>query len=372
VKLAQIVTYVSDDGAFGGPVAVAVAQAVELAAQGHDVELLAGWDGVARVVAPGVKVRLFKTRRLVRAGGFSGLIAPGLVNHLRRHRRSYDAVHVHMTRDLVTLPAAAYLTRKKVRLVIQSHGQIVPDARFRARVFDALAVRRVLSRASSVIAYGGVDDGALRMVSRGRASIELLVNGVVNDTTPRDAAHGAPEVLFMARLHPRKRVMVFAEMARMLSVQPLGARFAVVGPDEGELHLVRKFIAEHDLEGVLSYEGPIPYSEVRSRLRRGSVFVLPSVNEPFPVTVLDAMAVGTPCVITDTCGLAPYLRDQSAGLVTDGTPHALAEAVLRLLSDEGLRRSTVQNAHDAVTRSFSISAVATTLSSLYQGKPARK
>src|SRR6478735_802081 len=104
MRIAHVVTYVSADGAFGGPVAVAIAQAEELARRGNDVHFLAGWDGVATLQIPGVDVRLFATKH--RAPGLSGLSAPGLRRFLGRHRDSFDVVHVHLGRDLVTLPAA--------------------------------------------------------------------------------------------------------------------------------------------------------------------------------------------------------------------------------------------------------------------------
>ena len=362
----QIVTYVSIDAAFGGPVAVAVAQAIELAACGHEVELLAGWDGLATLEAPGVRVRLFRTNSLLPAAGFSGLVAPRLLAHVRANHRSYDSVHIHMSRDLITLPVAMFLASKRAKYVVQSHGTIVPDPRIRARIFDAIAVRRVLERATSVIAYRGVDDDALRAVSRGKASIEFLVNGVESGLMPLPNPATAGEVLFMARLHPRKRVMAFAQMARLLVERGISSRFVVVGPDEGDLAALRAFIATHAMLDLLSYEGAVPYDQVRDRLRRSAVYVLPSVNEPFPVTVLEAMAVGTPCVITDTCGLAPYFEEDTAGLVTDGTPDKMAEAVESLITDSALRDSVIKNAARTVEERFSIGAVVETLLAYYR------
>lgn len=371
MKIAQVVTYISADGAFGGPVAVAVAQAIELAARGHEVELLAGWDGIASVEAPGVRVRLYRTRQLVPTG-FSGMIAPGMLAYLKAHQKEFDVVHVQLARDLITLPVASLLSRRGANYVVQPHGMIKPDSRFRARLFDRLAVRRVLRDAAAVIAYRNVDDDALRDVSRGSATIRFLENGV---TVAPDHASAvdveSPEVLFLARLHPRKRVMAFAEMAQILIRRGVSARFAVVGPDEGELAQLKTLVAENDMGHRLTYEGPISYSAVRDRLRLASVYVLPSVNEPFPVTVLEAMAVGTPCVITDTCGIAPYFVTDGAGAVTDGSPEEMADAVARFLTDRVHREATIANARGSIEAHFSIAAVVNTLLTYYASTDAR-
>jgi glycosyltransferase involved in cell wall biosynthesis len=245
---------------------------------------------------------------------------------------------------------------------------IKPDRRLRARIFDVLAVRRVLARAASVIAYKGVDDEALSIVSQGRASIRFLENGVTQDLAPVEDGLRDPDVLFMARLHPRKRVLAFADMARILRERGINARFSVVGPDEGDLESFGRFIEANKLEEHVTYEGALPYAQVRERLRRSAVYVLPSVNEPFPVTVLEAMAVGTPCVITDSCGLAPYFREHEAGLVTDGASNSMADAVELLLVDSNLRESTMDNARRTIDEHFSISAVARTLEGYYRAR----
>ena len=310
-------------------------------------------------------MRLFRTRALLPAG-FSGLIAPGLLSHVRANHGSYDAVHIHLARDLITLPAAMFLSRRGANFVVQPHGMVVPDARIRARVFDFLGVRRVLRRASSVVAYEGVDDKALWALSRGDASIKFSVNGVECGGLTNGEPSTPNEVMFMARLHPRNRVMAFAEMARILNGRHVPCRFVVVGPDEGDLQELQSFIQAHRLEGIFEYEGPIPYSEVRRRLGRSEVFVLPSINEPFPVTVLEAMAIGTPCVITDSCGLAPYFREDTAGLVTDGTPTGMADAVERLIREPAVRESIVRNAEQSIQDRFSIRAVVDALVGLYR------
>jgi glycosyltransferase involved in cell wall biosynthesis len=368
VKIAQVVTYISSDAAFGGPVSVAVAQAVELARNGHQVELLAGWDGVATVQAPGVTVKLFRTRSILPAG-FSGMIAHGLLSYVRANYGTFDAFHIHLARDLITLPVARFLSLKGAAYVVQPHGMVVPDSRLRARILDMLAVRHVLRDAAAVLAYKGVDDEALAQLSNGTASIELLVNGVEggDDASDREQSAVSDEILFMARLHPRKRVMAFAEMARTLYLRGATYRFVVVGPDEGDLAQLRAFIDTHDLTQVVTYEGAISYSEVRQRLRGSAAYVLPSINEPFPVTVLEAMAVGTPCIITDSCGLAPYFQDDSAGLVTDGTPNSMADAVQRLMDDTDFREMTVSKAKESIQNRFSIRAVAEMLLGFYAG-----
>src|SRR5439155_8382059 len=70
--------------------------------------------------------------------------------------------------------------------------------------------------------------------------------------------------------------------------------------------------------------------------RDADVFVLPSQHENFGNTAAEAMACGTPVIITDRCGIAP-LVNQRAGLVVSYDQESLELALTRLLRDESLQ-----------------------------------
>ncbi len=65
-----------------------------------------------------------------------------------------------------------------------------------------------------------------------------------------------------------------------------------------------------------------------------SVYVLPAVREPYPMSVLEAMSVGLPVVVTRDCGLASLIEHSGCGVVTDPEVPALADAVATLLANE--------------------------------------
>lgn len=365
MRIAHIVTYVSVDGAFGGPLAVARAQAEELARRGHDVDLLAGWDGEADFSVPGVNVGLFPTRRI--APGFSGLIAPGLIRHLRSLGRQYDVVHVHFARDLITATAAQLAQRSGRRVVLQPHGMVMPDRRVRARLFDAALVRKVLRRAQRILTLTSAESIGLDKVAGADLQLHRITNGLRPPAAfVREESAERPIVLFLARLHPRKRVLVFAEAARQLSRSGSRAIFRVVGPDEGDLDALQAFITEHGLDGRLVYAGSVGPGGSFDELRRASIFVLPSHGEVFPMTVLEAMSVGTPVIVSRDCGIASELETRHAAVIVDGAAPELAEAIDTLLSDAQRRDAVARHATDAFHDWLSIEIVAEQLEEHYR------
>ena len=366
LKITHVVTYASQDGAFGGPLAVAIEQTQALAALGHDVELVMGWDGKVEVNVPGVEVRLFPVRRVPRTG-FSGYFSPALQHHLRATLRRRDVVHVHLGRDLVTAPVARRARRSSSAVFVQTHGMVAPDRRLRAAVFDRLFIRQALAGATRVLALTPEEEVGVAEVARGRARIERITNGVtVPQLLPKPSGDGSRiEVLFLARLHPRKRVLVFAEAAALVAESLPDVQFAVVGPDEGDLDELRAFISERHLEDRVRYEGSVSPGAAPARIAQATVYVLPSVGEVVPMSVLEALAVGTPTFITESNGLAGVLREHNAAVVVDENPTALALALCDVLVSEPRRRELAAAGRRIVDAQFSSAAVARNLEHLY-------
>lgn len=364
MRILHIATYVSVDAAVGGPLAVARAQTGELASRGHQVQLLAGWDGVAGLHVPGVRVRLFRARQL--GGRVATLVSPSLWRATFRAARTADVVHLHMGRDLMTLGAAYMAVLAGARIVLQPHGMVIPDSRPYIRVLDAIVTRPVFRRAAALFALTRIEVEQLGEVGRTALPIRRLNNGVApqGKSSPTKDSTGT-DVLFLARLQTRKRIMVFADAARRILQQRPDVRFSVVGPDEGELATLQAFIRDHSLEDRIVYEGALPAEQVRARLARATIYVLPSVNEVFPMTVLEAMDECVPVVITDSCGIADELQRLGAASVVDTTVESLVDGIDRLLEDAVFRDALASAGFDSVRTAFSIGPVVDSLETYY-------
>lgn len=357
MRVLHIVTLVSANGAFGGPLRVALNDCKQLQERGHTVLIAAGWrgDGQPPTSLEGVPTRLFPVHQLLPRTGFSGLVSPGLQRWLRREAEFVDAVHVHLGRDLITQRASRRL--RDVPYVVQTHGMIPPKGDPVAGLWDRALTRRSLANARRRYVLNRREASEME-VQFPQLSFELLPNGVENAEPASEVASNAvPEVLFVARMQTRKRPGAFVDMARLLIERGTSASFAMIGPDEGELDGTLAHITDAELSAHIKYEGALSYSEVLKRMRRASVYVLPSVDEPFPMTLLEAMSVGLPCVTTSSCGIADQLQELEAAVVVEPDAEALAEAVHSLLEDGARRERLGTAARRAVEERFSISAV---------------
>ena len=101
------------------------------------------------------------------------------------------------------------------------------------------------------------------------------------------------------------------------------------------------------------------------------MYVLPSVNEPFPMTVLEALSLGVPTVVTDTCFIAPMLEKNGAAVVSGPQPEVLAESVEAILREPGLAENLSRMGRRLAQTQFSSERVVDRLENYYRSAHAR-
>lgn len=339
MRVLHVLTLVTPDGDYGGPLRVALNQIRQLRARGHDAVLVAGatgFPGPLPAVYEGVPVQLFPSRQIPGVG-FSGHLAPGLLRWLAAHAREADVIHVHFARELTVLGAAQIATARKVPWVAHTHGMVAPSQSPLAPPLDFLATRRLLHAADLVFALTEEEkDRTLRGVDPTLTRVMVLPNGVPTSTEAADPARPDADVLFLARLAPRKRPVEFVKAAQLLAARHPEVTFSLCGPDEGEGDEVRRLLALDDAGGRIRYEGPLAPGETAARMARSAVYVLPSVEEPFGMTIVEAMSVGLPTVAIEDCGLANLVRE-TGGEVVGTSVDDLVGGIEALLRDPARR-----------------------------------
>jgi len=366
MRIAHIVTYLSPGGEFGGPVRVAQAQAASLVRLGHTVEIFAGAPVQSATVEErnGVTTRLFPAKRIHRSLGFAGMTSSYMRNHLRAAISEFDLVHIHFARDLVTIPAALIAIRSRTPLVLQTHGMIDRSTRILAHVVDFFWTKSILRSAAAVLTLTHREVEDVRLVE-GASRVRPIRNGV----SIVDGSLGGSQknlVLFMARLHPRKRPDAFVEMAAMIAQQHPNIEFAIAGPDEGELANVSALIVGHGIEDRVQVLGPIDPEETDEILRSARVYVLPSVDEVFPMTILEAFRALVPVVTTDSLGIARECEEFGAAELTDGSPIELARAVIRVIEDSAHAAGLVAGGRRYLEERLNMDEIVGELVSVYE------
>ena len=206
-----------------------------------------------------------------------------------------------------------------------------------------------------------------RATPRARERLRIVHCGVDLASFPFQGGRKAPagegggELLAVGRLDPIKGFDVLVDALGELAKTGRKFRCRIIGsgPLEGDL---RARIDRYGIGDRVELMGARPQAEVRAALYAASVFVLPSVvtatgdRDGIPVSLMEAMALGTPVVSTRVSGIPELIEDGREGLlVPEKDAPALAAAIARLLDDPALGPRMAVAARAKVEREFDAS-----------------
>ena len=268
---------------------------------------------------------------------------PALPRYFRARLANFDVVHIFGLYDLLGARTAAAAAKRRIPYVVEPIGMFVPMVRnvFLKRAYHEFLGQTMLQRASAIVATAEQEKKELVAGGVPAEKIVLRRNGVAlparlpSPGTFRKAMQipsDARLILFLGRLSEKKSPDLLLEsFARVASARG-DAHLAFVGPDEsGMLHLLKLRTQQLGLASRVHFSPALAGDAKWAAYRDADIFVLPSQNENFGNTAAEAVAAGTPVVVTDRCGVAPLLA--GAGLVVPHEAAALASALTELLDD---------------------------------------
>lgn len=276
---------------------------------------------------------------------------PALGAFCREQLGEFDLTHIFGLYDLIGPRVASACRRMARPYVVEPMGMFLPIVRgiWMKRLYHDTLGGRLLRGASRVIATseqerqelleGGIA-GSKVVVRRNGIEIPAHLPPAGQFRSQWNIPPGAKVVLFLGRLVSKKSPDLMLEAFSQWNRRGNGARGSVLvmaGPDEGDGFRKRLegIAAQMGLNGNVLFTGPL-YGEAKwSAYRDADLFVLPSQNENFGNTAAEAVACGTPVLVTDRCGIAP-LVDQRAGLVVPHNRAALEAGLAQILDDSAL------------------------------------
>ncbi len=168
-----------------------------------------------------------------------------------------------------------------------------------------------------------------------------------------DAGQGKKDVLCVGRLQdPRKNLPLLLQAFHEVSKQRSDIFLRLVGGTDKQT--LEKWLTRLKLRDRVIDMGKVSDTELKRQYLQAAVFVLPSRQEGLGIVVLEAMAAGVPVVSTRCGGPEDHVIDGETGyLVPSNEPMAMAQAILRLLNNDSLRRRMGDAARDYAQRTFS-------------------
>jgi glycosyltransferase involved in cell wall biosynthesis len=208
-----------------------------------------------------------------------------------------------------------------------------------------------LARAAALVAVSQfAKDEAVRHFGADPARIEVVHSGPglfgVDGAPPRAEPEGSPFLLYVGNLGGNKNLPF---LVRSFARADPPARLVLAGRARGDLEELRQAIDAAPSRDRIELRSDVPDAELERLYRSAVALLLPSVYEGFGFTALEAMGRGCPVLASDI----PSLREISGSgalLLPLGEEEAWAEAMRRVVGDEGLRADLRARGAETVAR----------------------
>lgn len=168
----------------------------------------------------------------------------------------------------------------------------------------------------------------------------LIPNGIYREFLRTEQPvnfHG--HFLFLARLHHKKNVLPLVKAwSDVPDELKKGRKLLIAGTDDGEKENLLQFIRQHPDSGI-EFLGPVFGTEKKKRMTESSFYILPSLSEGFPTSVVEAVGAGLIPMISEGCNF-PELLELQAGIDTSAEEEGIRSAIINALKmkDDDLHR----------------------------------
>lgn len=160
------------------------------------------------------------------------------------------------------------------------------------------------------------------------------------------------DLLFIGRLVPQKNIFALLE-----ALEGLDLRTVIIGSGPLEQKLKEK---ANSLGLDITWKRNVPNNELPSYLNRAKLFILPSLYEGHPKTLIEAMACGVPVIGTDVQGIKEVISHGSNGWLCGTQPESIRNAIKKLGSSEQLCERLGRDSRKFAVKNYAIDHIAET------------
>lgn len=294
-------------------------------------------------------------------------------------RKDYDIVHFHGASLplFINLPILKLLRKKVIAKVAAAKVGTEAGSLHGRYFFMGTLITRCLRMVDAFIATTAEIEEGLRNDGIAESKINRITNFIDFRLSPPTfkgakgeikAKMGFDEtdtiITFSGRFIRRKGIDYLLESWKDVSNKFPNAKLVLLG-DGPLLPEIKKMSRVLGIDGSVDFRGHVDL--VADFLNISDVFVLPSLQEGMPNSLLEAMSCGLPVIASKIGGVVDVVEDGKSGILFEpGDASGLTSAVISLLNNSGLRRKLGAEARKRIVEGFSIDVIAEKYIRLYK------
>src|SRR5262245_16229977 len=291
---------------------------------------------------------------------------------LKRNVIDFDLAHVHAVFSHACVAAAGACRKNRVPYIVRPLGTLDPwslkQKRVRKCLFWHFGVKRMLTDADAVH-YTTCEERRLVETGLGLSGGVVIPNGIdlsffERRSGPHDAGRPGgdhrPYVLALSRIHPKKGFELLIESFAALRSQGLFGAWRLVFAGDGDAEYVdrlKSLAQRRGLSGDAVFVGWLEGASKYAALKYASLLAMPSYQENFGISLIEAMAYGVPVLVSPQVNLAPEIEKAGAGWVAELSKEKFARALAEALGSERERKHKGDKAR-ALAQNFAAPIVA--------------
>lgn len=281
------------------------------------------------------------------------------IQHLHSHFATIATAAAHEVAALSGLPFSFTMHAKDIyreTVSFENLSEWLHNSSFAVTVCEANR-RWIIERCK-----GGASD-----------QVRVLYNGIdLEQWIPSARNRRTARVLGVGRLVEKKGFDDFLRACSLLRKRGLDFQPILIGSGEMESEL-RTLATSLDLHDFLEFHGPLPQDQVRFLMQESAVLVAPCIEgadgnrDALPTVLLEAMALGVPCVSTPIGGIPEIVRTSEEGwIVPSRDPHELAQAIEEALTNPEATAQKGIHARKRIENDFNLRKNNATLASWFE------
>ena len=321
------------------------------AKRGHEVTVLTSDNGDRSLPRKEFRDGYTLLRHAEIARPFDNSITPGIVRNVLDRSRDHDIVDIHSHLYFSSNVAAMLGSLSGTSVIVTNHGLVSQTApEWIQRIFNRTVGRLTFGSADRIICLSETDRSRVRDLGVG-VPVTVIPSGIDTDLfSPDTSIERKEKILFVGRLKARKGPHYLIEaFSSILDTYPeYSLKLVGDGPMRNELVELSKQLS---IEEKVHFDRNLPIDDLVREYNESQVFVLPSLSEGLPRTLLEALACETPAVVTELDQLIPVV--QGAGTtVAPKASDQLASEISILLADDDKRRRFGKTGRERVVSSY--------------------